>query len=229
MKYIALSIFSLLLSFSAMSQDTTKRSLNSFDDLTITGNFSVEIVQSDRNEVEILRQGDDIDLENLIFTYKKNELSIKYKGSFVDDIDINLVLYYSSPILTIDARRGVEIRMHEAGNYDSSVSYNADSGSKILIENITAPEIKAEITKGGSIRITGSTPSFEATVKAGGTIGAANLKAEEVNAKVLAGGEIICAPTSTLNAKITSGGTISYKGDPKVTQKVSLGGTIEQL
>lgn len=229
MKQIILSIFSVLLSFFVLSQETTTRALESFDELTIIGNFPVEIVQSDRNEIEIKQQSDEVDIESLSFTYKKNSLTIKYQGSFVDDIDLHLILYYSAPIHTIDARRGVEIRMMDAGNYDSAVSYNADSGSKVLIENVTAPKIEAKITKGGSIRITGKTPVFEPTIKAGGTIGAVNLKADEVNASVLAGGEIICAPIKVLDAKITSGGTISYKGDPKVTQKISLGGTIEKL
>ncbi len=229
MKKIYFILFAVLLTSFVFGQKTTTRALNSFKELTIIGNFPVEIVRSNENKVEIKQQSDQVNLENLIFTYKKNSLTIKYQGSFVDDIDLHLIVYYAAPISLIDARRGVEIRMHDAGNYDDPVSYNADSGSKVLIEHITAPKIDAKITKGGSIRITGKATVLNTTVKAGGTIGVVNLKADEVNAKVLAGGEIICAPLKQLDAKITSGGTISYKGDPKVTQKISLGGTIEKL
>lgn len=229
MKKVTFTILSILISFLVLSQETTKRELNKFDQLTVTGNFQVEIEQSDRNEVEIMVHSDEVDLDKLSFTYKNNMLTIKYQGSFVSDVSLQLVIYYSSPILLIDARRGVQIRMKNAGEYDKAVSYNADSGSKIKIDNITAPIIEAKLSKGGSIRISGSTPIFNSSVKAGGTIGAKDLKADEVNAQVLAGGDIFCAPIKTLDAKITSGGTISYKGDPKVVEKVSLGGTIKKL
>src|SRR5690554_7896355 len=86
----------------------------------------------------------------------------------------------------------------------------------MLIENINAPTVKAEITKGGSIRITGKTELFEPTVKTGGTIAAVRLKSKEVIANITFGGEIICGPTKILNAKVTSGGTINYTGNPDI-------------
>src|SRR5690606_17670556 len=125
--------------------------------------------------------------------------------------------------------RGAEIRINEAGDFESSVSYKVDYGSKMLIENITDPTVKAEITKGGSIRLTGKTELFEPTEKMAGTIAAVHLKAKEGIANITFGGEIICGPTKILNAKVTSGGTINYNGNPDITQKITLGGTIEKI
>ena len=229
MKYLILVLTSLFFVNSALSEETVSYELSKFDQLIVIGNFPVEIVQSERKEAIVNKHSDEVDLKNLLFTYSNNTLTIKYSGSFVGAIDIHLILYHPSPISSIEARRGAEIRVNEAGEFESSVSYKADSGSKMLIENISAPLVKAEITKGGSIRLTGTTDIFEPTVKTGGTIAAVHLKSKEVNASVSLGGEIICAPTEKINAKVTSGGTISYTGNPKVNEKITLGGTIEKI
>lgn len=229
MKYLIIVFTSFFLINSALSQDITAYELSTFEELIVIGNFTVEIVQSDKKEAIVKEHSEEVDLNNLSFSYTKSTLTIKYSGSFVESIDIHLVLYYPAALPRIEARRGAEIRVNQAGSFDSSVSYKADSGSKLLIENISAPLVKAEITKGGSIRLTGKTEIFEPTVKTGGTIGAARLNSKEVNASITFGGEIICAPDKLINAKVTSGGTISYSGNPKVTQKITLGGTIEKI
>lgn len=229
MNYLILIITSLFFVNSALSEEPTTYELSNFNALVVIGNFPVEIVQSNRKEAIVKTQSEEVDLENLSFSYSESELTIKYSGSFVDDIDIHLILYYPTPIPMVEARRGAEIRINEAGEFESSISYKADSGSKMLIENIKAPLVKAEITKGGSIRLTGKTDIFEPTVKTGGTIAAVKLKSKEVNANITFGGEILCAPTQLLNAKVTSGGTINYAGKPEVNQKITLGGTIEEI
>lgn len=229
MKQYILITFSLIFSFSIFSQKSTTRALTQFDKLVIIGNFPVEIFISDRSEAEVETFSDDANLENLSFTYAGKTLTIRYTGSFVKDIDLDLVLYYPDVIPTIEARRGAEIRIEDAGVIDSEADYAVDSGSKILVRNIKANLIKAKITKGGSIQLIGETKFFEPTISAGGTIAAANLKSTEVTASVSLGGEIICAPIEKLDAKVRSGGTISYSGKPKVKQSIKLGGTIEQL
>src|SRR5690554_834383 len=229
MKYIFLVISSFFIVSTVHSEEATTYELSKFEELVVIGNFTIEIVQSDRKEATVSKHSEKVDLKNLSFSYTNKVLTIKYSGSFVETIDIHLIMYYSTPIKSIEARRGAEIRVNEAGEFDSTVSYKADSGSKMLIENINAPLVKAEITKGGSIRLTGKADIFEPTVKTGGTIAAVNLKTEEVTASITLGGEIICAPIKSLNAKVTSGGTINYTGKPEVTQKITLGGTIEKI
>jgi len=229
MKYIFLVISSFFIVSTVLSEEATTYELSKFEELVVIGNFTIEIVQSDRKEATVSKHSEKVDLKNLSFSYTNKVLTIKYSGSFVETIDIHLIMYYPTPIKSIEARRGAEIRVNEAGEFDSTVSYKADSGSKMLIENINAPLVKAEITKGGSIRLTGKADIFEPTVKTGGTIAAVNLKTEEVTASITLGGEIICAPTKSLNAKVTSGGTINYTGKPEVTQKITLGGTIEKI
>lgn len=210
-------------------QEATAYELANFDQLIVIGNFPVEVINSDRKEAIVDQKDSKVNLDNLSFSYSQKVLTIKYTGSFVEEIGISIKLYHPGIISLVEARRGAQIKINDAGTLYSTVNYKADSGGKLTIDNIDAPLVKAQVTKGGSISITGETPIFEPIIKTGGTIAAARLKAKEVNAYITFGGEIICAPKKLLNANVTSGGTINYTGNPTVTQKITLGGTIEKI
>jgi hypothetical protein len=229
MKFLLAVFSSIILFSSALSQEVTAFELSNFEKLVVIGNFPVEIFTSDRKEAIVDKEKTEANLDNLSFSYSQKTLTIKYSGSFVEEIGIELTLYHPGLISSIEARRGAQIKVKDAGTFTSTVSYKADSGGKFVIDKVYAPLIKAEVTKGGSISINGETPIFEPTVKTGGTIASVRLITQEVNASIIFGGEIICAPIETLTANVTSGGTISYTGNPKVTQKITLGGTIEKI
>lgn len=228
-RQVTFAILSVFLSFSLISQEKANKPLLEFDELIVIGNFPVEIEVSDRSEAQIETFSADVNLDNLTFTYSCSTLTIRYSGSFVKDIDLDLVLYYPKLISSIEAKRGAEIRINNAGTSENELNLKVDAGGKLLVKNIVADSIKARITKGGSIQIDGETKHFEPSISAGGTIASANLKAYTITANVTLGGEIICAPVDLLNADVRSGGTISYKGNPVVNQSIKLGGTIEQL
>lgn len=224
---ITFSIFTLFPS--VFSQEATAFELSNFEQLVIIGNFPVEIVQSDRKEAVVDKVDDKSNLDNLSFSYSQKTLTIKYSGSFVEEIGIELTLYHPGLISFVEARRGAQVKVRNAGEFTSTASYKADSGGKLVVDGVYAPLVKAEVTKGGSISINGKTPIFEPTIKTGGTIAAVRLKSQEVNASITFGGEIICAPIELLKANVTSGGTISYTGNPKLTERIKLGGTIEKI
>lgn len=204
--------------------------LGSFDELEIMGNFEIKIIHSNLNKVVVDKTGNDIDFNNIEFTYNDNHLTIKYKGSFVSDVNLEMTIYASNFLKEIKARRGAIIRTDYQHQQMDEVEFTSINGGKILANNLNANEVEAGISKGGSIQFTGKGNKLEATVSMGGTIGAVNFISQEVKATVSMGGEIICAPVQYLNAKVTTGGTISYKGEPsKIKQKVTFGGTIEKL
>src|SRR5690554_227233 len=132
MKYLVLIFASYFLINTTFSQDKTAYQLSDFDELIVIGNFQVEVVQSDRKEALVSKHADEVDLNNLSFSYTKNVLTIKYSGSFVETIDIHLVINSPHPLNHIEARRGAEIRVNHAGDFDSNVSYKSDSGGKLL-------------------------------------------------------------------------------------------------
>lgn len=227
MKYLIL-LFTLLNSLSHLAQQTAEQKLADFDELIIQGRFTVDIKYSDEMKAVAAVHSEEVDLDNLTYTYTNKTLRIKYSGSLLDDVDLNITIYANN-ILYLEAKQGAEIRVKDDFDFKNNpISLKSDAGGKILVK-VSVPAVTAEITKGGSIRLSGRTELLDATVKTGGTIGAVNLKANNVNAKVSFGGEIICSASKSLDAQITSGGTISYKGEPTVKEKIRLGGTIEAL
>lgn len=227
MKYLVLLILSFN-SFVFFSQKTAEQNLADFDKLTVQGRFTVDFKYSDEMKAVAVVHGDEVDLSSLSYTYVENTLKIKYSGSLLEDVDLNITIYANN-LLSLEAKQGAEIRVDDDFDFKGNpISLKSDAGGKILIK-LDVPAITAEITKGGSIRMTGKTKQLNATVKTGGTIGAVNLKASNITAKISFGGEIICNAAKLLDAQVTSGGTISYKGKPKVIEKIRLGGTIEQL
>lgn len=232
MKKLTFIFLTILISLNAYSTESNTIELLDFKKLVIIGNFSVDIIKtSEQKEAQInVKDTNEVKMENLSFTYANKTLTIRYQGSFVREIPLALTIYYPENIPEIEARRGVEIRMEEAGTFKTKTIYKVENGSKLLIKGINAPKINAEISKGGSIRIEGETKSFDTKVVMGGTIAAVRLFAEEVNARVSMGGEIICHAKKSLIARVASGGTISYQGNPKnIDEKITLGGTIEKI
>ncbi|MEX2484672.1 MAG: DUF2807 domain-containing protein [Brumimicrobium sp.] len=227
MKKIIL-VFLISISLNGLSQETTEQKLSSFEELIIQGRFTVDIEYSSEMKAVAVEHSKEVDIENLSYTYSNKSLKIKYSGSLLDDVDLNITLYIPS-FKYLEARNGTEIRVDKKFDFqNNNIGVKSVSGGKIAIHANT-PRINAEISKGGSIRLSGVTEHLKAEVKTGGTIGAANLDAKKVDAKISFGGEIICKASEELDAQVTSGGTISYEGEPKVKEKIRLGGTIEQL
>lgn len=229
MKIYLSIIISLFIGFYSNSQKSANQEIKPFEKLVLIGNFTAHIINSDNNLAVATSHGDEANIDNLEFSYKNKTLTIKYQGSFVKEIPLQLTLNYNKPIASIEARRGVILTVESAGNFDEPVKYYAENGSKVLINQVYADFVEAHITKGGSIRINGEAKNFQPRINAGGTIASVSLKTKHVIAKVSMGGEIICAPIETLDATIFSGGSINYKGSPKVTESITFGGKIEQL
>lgn len=223
------ALFVLAFTLSVKAQESKYFDLTSFDKLIIQGRYTAEINYGDSLKLEAVKHDSDIDFENLSLTYSDGSLTIKYRGSLLEDKALNLIITLPK-INYLEAKQGCEIRIDENFNFKQKpIHLFADSGGKISLKGIDAPWIKAEIRKGGSIRITGTTALLDASVRTGGTIGAANLTAKKVTAEVAFGGEIICNPQEKLDASVTSGGTINYKGDPKVSENIRLGGNIVNI
>ena len=226
---ILTTILTLFITLS-FSQETITKSLSEFSEIAIIGRYTAEIFQGDEYSISYDLSGEEVDSDKLEFSFKNDQLTIKYSGGALNDIDLHLKI--TVPQLTyIEAKHGVQIRVSKNFEFQSDgIEFQSYSGGKILATCNKASWVKASVNQGGSIRLKGETILAEFSVKTGGTIGAANLKANKVNASVTMGGEIICYPIELLEAKVTSGGTISYKGEPeKIKEKTRLGGTIEKI
>jgi len=211
-----------------LGQETYSKNLTEFSEVVVVGQFTVDIIQSHQYAATVSLNDPNLDKNNVQFNFQGDRLTIKYLGASLKPTDIHFEI--SVPELHhIEVRNGAEVRVSMDFKFPSLIELKAMSGGKMLIEKTESPWVKATISQGGSIRILGTTSFAEFNVTTGGTIAAAQLHAEKVNASVSLGGEIICFANEMLNAEVKSGGTISYRGNAKVNEKIILGGTIEKL
>lgn len=227
MKYFTILLLTLSIS-PLFGQTKEEQQLAEFSKLSVVGRYAVEVIQGDRFHAELI-YGADVEKDKLEFKFKGTELTVKYSGGALNDIDLHINI--TVPQLTyIEAKHGAEVRVNQNFNFNSQpLGLQSISGGKIRCHIEDTPLVEASVNQGGSISLTGSAAIANYSVTTGGTIGAVRMDAKEVKAQVSMGGEIICHATETLDAKVTSGGSIDYKGDAKVTQKVRLGGSINQL
>lgn len=227
--YVYIFLITCIAPAFAFGQESKTYDLGNFESVAFYGRYTVEIHQSDSKSLELTLHNSELDFSDLSMKYNDETLKVKFSGSLMEDKDLLMILYVPK-IEHVEARQGCELRFDQSFSFDHNpIELTVDSGGKIKASNVESPWVKTSITKGGSIRVTGTTELLDASVRTGGTIGTAQLEAEKVNATVAMGGEIICFPQKELDAKVTTGGTINYKGDPSVKQKTRLGGTIEQL
>jgi len=222
-------LFLIIIPFLGFSQEFWSKKLSEFSTISIQGRMQVVLTSGGEYKVEANVHGDNVDLDKLIFTYKGSNLSVRYQGGAFADVDLILTFYLPESV-NIEAKQGVELRTKEGYILKKDkLTITAFAGGKISV-TVASEKVIAEIHQGGSIRLSGNTTDLDCHVFTGGTIATVSLKAQNVNASVAMGGEIITTAENNLDAKVTSGGTISYKGEPKKkTEKITLGGKIEKL
>ena len=227
---LVFSILGLLFVIPIFSQEKLKKNLEPFKKLEITGQMTAEIAHGETFEVKAFFDDEDLNIDNLQFNYDDDELTIRYDGGLLRELAIHLEIKIPE-ITKITARNRAEIRMKEAigENYEALI-FHARSGGKMIARFNHVPWVKADIARGGSIRLIGSTPLLDLNIHSGGSIGAVRTKAERINANISMGGEIICRPDKVLNARIRGGGTIFYEGEPELIEEdIRLGGNLEKI
>lgn len=224
-KTAVLLLISFFFTFSAKAGEF-EISLENFRLVKVVGKFKVNLVQSTEDKIKITNHSDLSD-NRIITEINGNELLVKIKRDVYKGRNIEVTIFYKH-IIGVTASKGAIIESSDTLGGDF-VRLDAEFGGKIKIP-IACETLDATITTGGSIHISGKCDLALYEVSAGGTIGAISVEATKVEAKIRAGGEIICKVIDELKIKIVSGGTVSYMGDPKgLEQDVTLGGNIAKL
>ncbi|SFT46634.1 Putative auto-transporter adhesin, head GIN domain [Lishizhenia tianjinensis] len=216
-----------LLSIGFGIQAQTKK-LTDFSKLKISGRMEATLYASDSNYIEIINKGNDFDIDKLELVYKGDELIIKYLGSTLVDLNIEMAIY-SKGLKQISAHQGAIVTGSKSLNLNGDkLTLEVFAGGTIEV-NSNANWIEANVKQGGSISLKGKTDHLDLSIATGGYIAASFLEAKKVKAEIKFGGEIICHAINYLDAKIVSGGEINYKGNPEVNKTIKLGGKVVQL
>jgi len=225
MKTCLLALSAYLFAVFTLSAQNITIDLDTFNELKVYDQLNVTLVKSNKNRAVI--SGDDIDDVKI----DNDDGRLKIRTEIEDMLDGNktlITLHYTENLNLIDANEGSKITAK--GAVDSKyLSLRAQEGGKVDV-SVNSRNLDNKAVTGGKIHVSGTATNQEVTVRTGGEFHGKELKSEQTDVTVFAGGIANVFVTDYLDANVTAGGTISVLGNPeKVEKNETFGGSIKIL
>jgi hypothetical protein len=223
-KPIFLCITSFLLVSSIFAQDLEKRTLatSPFIGLKVFSGLKLRLIYSEVNKAVVFGpQSDDV-----IISMKNNVLQVKIAlGSIPDSIPTTVDLYHSKLLNEISVSQGAKVYTDQPIR-QTSLNLSTTSGGVADFE-VYLERLDANATTGGRLELKGSATYLNLKVNTGGSCEAEQLKTDQLQAKLLAGGYAYVIVSQLLDAKVVGGSVLRVFGNPlkRIYQK-KLGGKI---
>jgi hypothetical protein len=206
------------------AQITRTIPLDRFEAIKVSGAYDrVTFIQSDR--FELVYEGYENLYDNLEIRNRNGELIIENKKRF-------LRMVSNTPRLTIYGKDLSKVNLSGATNfYAEHIENNSQldiysSGASEMKIDVKCPSVKVKLSGAGSVKISGLTRDFTATISGAADIKAYDLMSENTEVNISGAGNAQVYASKSLNAKATGAGNISYKGDPVVRVKTSGVGSV---
>ncbi|WP_126973505.1 head GIN domain-containing protein [Gynurincola endophyticus] len=206
------------------AQITRTIPLDRFEAIKVSGAYDrVTFIQSDR--FELVYEGYQNLYDNLEIRNRNGELIIENKKRF-------LRMVSNTPRLTIYGKDLSKVNLSGATNFYAEHIENNNqldiysSGASEMKIDVKCPSVKVKLSGAGSVKISGLTRDFTATISGAADIKAYDLMSENTEVNISGAGNAQVYASKSLNAKATGAGNISYKGDPVVRVKTSGVGSV---
>ena len=227
MRLKAFFLLFFLLFFKAYSQirydvERATISIKEFNSLKVYSGLEVKLIPSEKNMVYVY--GDNI--EKVIISLKRKILRIKLPIESVFKTGYNYIeIFYNKNLEVISAYQGSTITNKKTIK-TTQINIKAKEGSNISAK-INVDNLKANVSSGGKLILTGKTNEINLKVSAGGLINAEKLESNKAKVISIAGGSSSIRVRELANLNINAGGKIEVYGKPKrVISKYTLGGKV---
>jgi len=220
-KNICLTMTLLLWSVGTWAQEIATRTLSTFSQVEIDGDFKVVLRAGNKEEARIESRG--IPLDDIKIYVKDNTLYIKRKTNFKH------LNKDSNATITVIFTKFTNLK--NSGSSDVLVERKLE-GKSYFIENKGSGKVEASFLcerlsvrqiGSGDIVLRGSTDKLEIELQGSGNVEAYDLQADSANIRILGSGDAKVTVTDSIEAKITGSGDIYYKGGPERVQVQTLG------
>lgn len=208
------------------AQITRTIALDQFEAIKVSGAYDrVTFVQSDR--FELVYEGYENLFDNLEIRNRSGELIIENKKKF-------LRMVSNTPRLTIYGKDLNKVSLSGATNFYAEHIENNNhldiysSGASEMKMDVKCPSVKVKLSGAGSVKLSGLTRDFAATVSGAADIKAFDLKSENTEVNISGAGNAEVYASKSLNAKATGAGNIRYMGDPVIQVKTSGVGSVSK-
>ena len=200
------------------------RDVGSFDELSVSGSFDVDLVSGKEGKMEIKIEKNLIPY--LVTEVENGQLKIKWKkGTNINTSKgVHLTVYFNS-LNGVAISGSGDIISKDVIKTDSFSA--AVSGSGDMNLNIETRDLEVRVSGSGDLEFNGSADKFSAAVSGSGGIDAFGLKAVDCDLKVSGSGGIRIDVSGKLYARVSGSGSVKYTGNPEVEDtKVSGSGRI---
>jgi hypothetical protein len=175
-----------------------KRTVPSFNAVSISGAYDVEIVVQKEQSLEI--EGDDNLLPLITTDVHGGTLDIDNTKSFSTKNKLRLRI--SVPSLNAVSTTGA---------------------SDIVISGVKSDEFNIDVSGAGSLQLSGETKTLEIKQSGAGDVDAKELHAEKVNVESSGAASADVYASEELRASVSGAGNVNYYGDPKTVNKDASG------
>ncbi|WP_299521476.1 head GIN domain-containing protein [Winogradskyella sp.] len=219
-----LSSLILVLSISVSAQDTIEKTVGEFKTLKVFDLINVKMKKSDENKVIISgKNRKDVQVIN-----KNGKLKIRMKLEESYDGNDTVVLLYYTSVEVIDANEGANIKVEEPIE-QFEIDLKTQEGGEITAALNTKYANFRAVT-GGIINVSGSSKNQDISIYTGGIVNGEDLKTEETEVSINAGGEAYVNASEKVEVRIKAGGDLFIYGNPKVVDENRvLGGRIKRM
>lgn len=210
--------FLLLIMFSvAMSAQETTHELDYFRQVKVYNGLKVKLVKG--NHAKAIVTGESRDEVRFDIDHGILKIKLSLNNIFKDDNDTRVVVYFEE-LEKVDALQNSSVKIDDKIRQDN-FSLEVQEGADITAE-MNVNSFRAKCLTGGEIEVSGKADRQDVTIKAGGQYYAKNLKSDDIDISISAGGVADIFAKKEVNAKVRAGGTVNVYGDPEVIDKNTL-------
>jgi len=231
MRILSIAIFVLTFLFSCTNSivgdgeiSIQDRSINSFNQLHVSGSFELFINQGDQEELQLK-------MDNNLTAY----ISSKIKDSTLE--------IWSTENLKSNNPIQIYVTVNNINNITTSGAVEIETKGKLALDKLTitssgATDVKMDIqtsklelnTSGASeTNLTGHTNQLSISLSGAGKLNTLQMETQQATVQISGAGEAKIAVKQQLNVQISGAGSVKYKGNPEVTKSISGVGTITQI
>lgn len=206
---------------------TQDREVKKAQRIRLSGSFEVEITQGPETSVKVEA---DENIQPFIFVSEKD-------GQLVIRTKEHVTIKSANPVkIIITSSQIDEVHLAGSGKITGKNKFTGSnkfilsiSGSGDAIIDINTPEINANISGSGTIRLTGETQKETIKISGVGDVYAEEMKSENAIITISGSGEVKAFADVSMDVRIAGSGSVYYKGAATVKQHVSGSGEVKKI
>lgn len=223
MKYL-LTTLCLLAVISLSAQETEKRELSRFDEISVAQGIDLVAEKGTTNTIDL--EVSRIDLEDVITEVRGGKLYVKLSRGNHRSNRVRATLTYTEELRDIEVSTGAEAEFRTKIKVDDLEVTTSTSGYVRL--SVEAKTVDLGATTSGRINIDGKATEIDASASTGGSIDAFDLVANDAYARANTGADIRLTAEERLRASAGTGGSVRYMGKPRTDVRTNTGGSVRR-